>query len=143
MQNLTIESAKQFLKDNGYFVDNLWTVHDVKEKFNCTDEQAQKVLNYSLTNESTMEQINFSINEFARLENLPEIEPNTFYISGYWKDNKVKFEDYIVSEAEDENNEAEDDGIFHYGFSEESIKKHIELGKKTWLEFVITSYDKL
>src|SRR4051794_22686277 len=34
---ISVESAKQVLKDNGYFVDNLWTVHDVKEKFNCTD----------------------------------------------------------------------------------------------------------
>ena len=40
-----IESAKQLLKDNGYFVDNLWQTEDVKMNYHCTEEQAQKVLN--------------------------------------------------------------------------------------------------
>ncbi len=70
----TIEEAKQFLKDNGYFTDNLWTVNDVQDKFKCTDEQAQAILNKSLTNEATMEQIQLSIKEFAELEGLEEIE---------------------------------------------------------------------
>jgi hypothetical protein len=57
-----IEQAKQTLKDAGYFVDNLWHIDDVKSKFNCTDEKAQEILNFALTNEATMEQIWFSIN---------------------------------------------------------------------------------
>ena len=68
-----IQKAKEVLKANGYFVDNLWSVEDVKSKFECNDEQAQYVLFKSLTNEATMEQIWFSIGEFGRIDSLVEI----------------------------------------------------------------------
>lgn len=64
---MDINQAKELLKANGYFVDNLWHVDDVKAKFNCDDEQAQDILLESLTNEATMEQIWFSIGEFGRI----------------------------------------------------------------------------
>jgi len=76
MEEFTIEQAKELLKANGYFVDNLWHVEDVKSKFKCTDEQAQVILDRALTNEATMEQIWFSINEFGSIDNLEEIENN-------------------------------------------------------------------
>jgi hypothetical protein len=44
IKQLDVESAKQLLKDNGYFVDNLWQTEDVKMNYHCTEEQAQKVL---------------------------------------------------------------------------------------------------
>ncbi len=68
-----IAKAKEVLKANGYFVDNLWHVDDVRTKFNCTDEEAQYVLEQSLTNEATMEQIWFSIGEFGNIKGLEEI----------------------------------------------------------------------
>jgi hypothetical protein len=72
---MNVEEAKAVLKANGYFVDNLWHVEDVKSKFNCDDEEAQDVLLESLTNEATMEQIWFSIEEFGRIVKLePVIE---------------------------------------------------------------------
>jgi len=72
---MNVEEAKAVLKANGYFVDNLWHVEDVKSKFNCTDDEAQYILERSLTNEATMEQIWFSIDEFGEMENLkPVIE---------------------------------------------------------------------
>jgi hypothetical protein len=67
---LQIQKAKQLLKDNGYFVDNLWQVDDVKEKFECDDDTAQEVLNNALTNDATMEQIWLSIYIFGETENL-------------------------------------------------------------------------
>jgi hypothetical protein len=67
---MTIEQAKQVLRDNGYFVDNLWNVTDVQVMFECTDEQAQEVLLASMTNEQTMEQIWYSIDEFGSMDNL-------------------------------------------------------------------------
>jgi len=70
---MNVEEAKAVLKANGYFVDNLWHVEDVKSKFNCTDEEAQDVLFESLTNEATMEQIWFSINEFGEMEKLEPV----------------------------------------------------------------------
>lgn len=56
-----IEQAKQILKNEGYFIDNLWHIEDVKINHNVTDEQAYKILNKALTNEATMEQIWLSI----------------------------------------------------------------------------------
>jgi muramoyltetrapeptide carboxypeptidase LdcA involved in peptidoglycan recycling len=73
---MNVQEAKEVLKANGYFVDNLWCVDDVKAKFKCTDEQAQDVLLMSMINEATMEQIWFSIGEFGRIEKLEEIENN-------------------------------------------------------------------
>jgi len=70
---MNVQQAKDLLKENGYFVDNLWTVNDVKDKFNCTDDQAQYVLEQSLTNEATMSQIWFSIDEFGEMENLQKV----------------------------------------------------------------------
>lgn len=68
-----IEKARQVLRQNGYFVDNLWCVDDVQSKYNCTEEQAQEILEKALTNEATMEQIWFSIKEFSELYNLKEV----------------------------------------------------------------------
>jgi hypothetical protein len=71
---MTIEQAKQVLRDNGYFVDNLWNVSDVKVVFECTDEEAQEVLYNSMNNDQTWEQIWFSIDEFGSMDNLTRKE---------------------------------------------------------------------
>ena len=60
---MTTTEAKQVLRDNGYFVDNLWHIHDV---YNVADgniqkDQAMQVLSMALTNDATMEQIWMSI----------------------------------------------------------------------------------
>jgi hypothetical protein len=73
MENLVIE-AKKVLKENGYFVDNLWHIDDVKSKFKCDDDVAQEILNQALTNEATMEQIWFSIGEFGGMEGLVSLD---------------------------------------------------------------------
>jgi len=67
---MNVEEAKAFLKSQGFFTDNLWHVDDVKSKFNCDDDEAQYILEQSLTNEATMEQIWFSIREFGEMEGL-------------------------------------------------------------------------
>jgi 5-bromo-4-chloroindolyl phosphate hydrolysis protein len=56
-------TAKQLLKSRGYFVDNLWHVDDVTGNYNCTQEQAQQVLEMALKNEATMEQIWLAIGD--------------------------------------------------------------------------------
>lgn len=72
--NKQISKAKQVLKDAGYYTDNLWTVSDVKIKFDCTDEQAQGVLNKALNNDATIEQIWFAIDMIGGNENLVSIK---------------------------------------------------------------------
>lgn len=141
MKNYTIESAKQFLKDNGYFVDNLWNVEDVKTKYECTDEQAQTVLGDILHGEWFMGEVNASIDITAETYNLPKKQSKYFSVSGYWKDaHEDIFEDYIIKEL-DIVDEDEDIDIFFYGLNEDGIKAEIEIGEGTALEFVITSYE--
>ena len=58
-KEMLISQAKFTLKQAGYFVDNLWHIHDV---YNVADgniqkDQARRVLEMSLTNEATMDQI--------------------------------------------------------------------------------------
>jgi hypothetical protein len=57
-----IEQAKSILRDAGYFVDNLWSVEDVKSIYKCDNDAAQEILYDALTNDGTMEQIWFAIN---------------------------------------------------------------------------------
>ena len=64
---------KDLLREQGYFVDNLWHVSDVQENFKCTDEQAQNILYWALTSPNVIEYINDMINLVATNENLDEI----------------------------------------------------------------------
>ena len=59
------EKAKEILLKAGYQVDSLWTIHDVQEKYECTDDQAMEVLIQALTNHATMEQISFAVDFHA------------------------------------------------------------------------------
>ena len=55
--------ARALLKKNGYFTENLWTTDDVTQNYDCTQEQAQQVLEMALTNDATMEQIFLAIDD--------------------------------------------------------------------------------
>ena len=44
-----------------YQTANLWTIHDVTDRYNCTDDEAMTVLEDALTNDATIEQIHFTI----------------------------------------------------------------------------------
>ena len=63
---MTIEQAKQVLEDNGYFVDNLWHIQDVKSKSSdISDGDAMGVLEQALTHDWIMEQINVTIGDLV------------------------------------------------------------------------------
>jgi hypothetical protein len=66
-----IEQALQLLKDNGYYVENLWCVEDVQSIFNCDSDTAQSVLNEALTNEHLMEEIWFQIRHHGEAMGIP------------------------------------------------------------------------
>lgn len=70
---MNVEQAKEVLKANGYFVDNLWCVDDVKDNYKCSDEDAQEVLDKALTNDATMEQIWFAIKMVAEDKGFEEV----------------------------------------------------------------------
>jgi hypothetical protein len=58
-----VEKAKAVLKQHGYFVDNLWSTQDVTDRYECTEEEAQEVLETALTNEWVTEQIFYAIGD--------------------------------------------------------------------------------
>lgn len=39
-----IEQAKVLLHQNGYYIDNLWSVDDIQQSFYCTEHEAFEVL---------------------------------------------------------------------------------------------------
>ena len=63
-----------------------------------------------------------------------------FKISGYWKDDKSEFNDYIVKDNYDVNDSDIDNNIFYYGLNENKIKDVINKKENTIHEFVITLY---
>ena len=56
-----VQKAKAVLKQHGYYVDNLWSTQDVTDRYECTEEQAQEVLDKALTNEYITEQVFLTI----------------------------------------------------------------------------------
>lgn len=71
MKNITIEQAKEVLRKSGYYVENLWSIDDVKMNHRdangnkITNEMAQTILNNVLKNEATMDQIWFAIDQYS------------------------------------------------------------------------------
>ncbi len=63
-----------------------------------------------------------------------------FSISGYSKDDKSEFDDFVVKDTHDFTDD-EDEYVFFFGLSEDDIKAAIALGENTALEFVITGYE--
>lgn len=71
-----IEAAKNVLRSAGFSVDNLWSVHDVTDTFNCNHKDAAAVLDAALSNDATSEQVWSAIRmigDGAGLERIDEI----------------------------------------------------------------------
>jgi hypothetical protein len=68
-----IEKAKEFLRANGYYTENLWNINDVKNQFKCTDEAAQSILDESLSDDYIMSIINATISDNAKEKGFEEI----------------------------------------------------------------------
>ena len=74
LNELTDQQLQEELSRRGFFTDNLWSVHDVKGIFNVTDDEAQEVLEKSLTNDATMEQVWLSIGIFGDMEGYRRVD---------------------------------------------------------------------
>jgi len=70
MRAIEIAQAKELLRSEGYFVDNLWQTEDVTMNHECTEEEAQTILYRALTNEATYQQIWMAISYEAESMNL-------------------------------------------------------------------------
>lgn len=59
---ITVEQAKQVLKEAGYYVDNLWSTEDVKMvKSDLTEAQCYLVLQDTFNNDYIVSEINDTI----------------------------------------------------------------------------------
>lgn len=63
-----------------------------------------------------------------------------YTISGYWKDDKDKFDGYLVNEYDDVPNGYSEDDIF-YELGKAELDDAIAKGNDTTLDFVVTSYE--
>jgi hypothetical protein len=58
-----VSVARELLKRNGYYVNNLWTTGDVTQNYECSDEVAYEVLDRAMHNDATMQQIFLAIDD--------------------------------------------------------------------------------
>jgi hypothetical protein len=54
---MTTQQAIQFLDDKGYYVQCLWHISDVQNRFECTNEEAQDILYNVHNNDAIVERI--------------------------------------------------------------------------------------
>lgn len=71
---MTTKEAKDFLRSEGYFVDNLWHVTDVQDKFKCDDDEAQDILYWVFTDDFLCDTIQSKIYYIGNNECLEEKE---------------------------------------------------------------------
>jgi hypothetical protein len=69
-----VEAAREVLRNAGYHVDNLWTIHDVQGLYEASDETAMKILDGALCDNSIMEHTFDVIQQLATLEELKQVE---------------------------------------------------------------------
>ena len=73
LKKISSNDLRDELQKRGYYTNNLWSVTDVLDKYECEENEALKILDKALTNESVMEQIHIAIDIFAENEGLKEI----------------------------------------------------------------------
>ena len=119
---------------------------DLKDELNKLDK-AQLKYQVGVQNEDT-EEYN-PIEKIADLKHGPTLEyeeggdlwkPSLFMVSGYFKDDKSEFNDYLIYEFDDVPKGYDDDDIFYYGLSETNLKNSSE---NDGMDFVITEYRRL
>jgi hypothetical protein len=66
-----VDRAKKLLKNEGFFVDNLWHINDVFNVRECDDDQAMQALENAFACEYLNEAIHDSISSAADFLDLP------------------------------------------------------------------------
>ena len=60
-----VTECLNYLESQGFYVFNMWHVQDVQTKFDCTDEEAQELLEKAVSGEVIIEMINDRISTFG------------------------------------------------------------------------------
>jgi hypothetical protein len=121
--------------------------HGELTEYNDTERLLNKLNSKGWTFDYGLDNSPFNLRPFAPKMNWPNYEkggalskPGVFMVSGYWKDDKSEFNDYLISEYDDVPKGYDDDDIFYYGLSETNLKNSSE---NDGMEFVITEYRRL
>ncbi len=69
-----IEFAKNLLRQAGYYVDNMWTIHDVLGMYETSNETAMDLLDGAMRNESVIEHIFDALRHEAESEGIQALE---------------------------------------------------------------------
>jgi hypothetical protein len=72
---LDIKDAKALLKKEGYCVENLWHIDDVKQNYKCSDEDAMDILDRATLNEYVADTIFTMIDEAIDNDNDGKFKP--------------------------------------------------------------------
>jgi len=67
---MKVEEAKQVLRDAGFQVENLWSLPDVMDNYDCSEEEAMDLLEQTLTNDHVMETIWESMDIIADINSI-------------------------------------------------------------------------
>lgn len=65
-----VTEALDYLESQGFYINNLWHIQDVQDKFDCTEEEAFEVLEKAVSGEWVIEAINERIDMFGLNNNL-------------------------------------------------------------------------
>ena len=72
-QDATDQDLREELKLRGYYVDNLWSTHDVSQNYNVTETEAQEILDEAMTSEYITGEVFTSIDEIAHEDGLKKV----------------------------------------------------------------------
>lgn len=70
---ITEHQAREVLREKGYYVDNLWHIDDVMDKYDTDEKGAFKVLNLALQGDGAMMNTWESIDASADYFNIKEL----------------------------------------------------------------------
>tara|TARA_R100001086_G_C11644074_1_gene205357 strand:+ start:57 stop:320 length:264 start_codon:yes stop_codon:yes gene_type:complete len=72
--NDKIADAKELLRQNGYYIHNLYHIDDVTRMYECTDSEAMEIIELAIDNDGTANQIWENMRYFAEDMGLKEKE---------------------------------------------------------------------
>lgn len=71
---MNIAEAKKVLKEAGFQVNNLWSIYDVKSKYDCTDKEAMELIEDTMDNDSLKEDVWEIMDVFADVYGFSKID---------------------------------------------------------------------
>ena len=101
LMNATDQDLREELKLRGYYVDNLWSTHDVSQNYKVTETQAQEILDEAMTSEYITGEVFTSIDEIAHSRALKKV----IHSQEFTDDDVKKYQSDAWTEAQRDSGE--------------------------------------